>query len=67
MTKIILCKTVRDKNNIALSSRNYLLSYVDLNNSSIIANFLINFKIKINNNFKNIRKNSRFKEKKLIN
>ena len=63
MTKIILCKTVRDKNNIALSSRNYLLSYADLKNSSIIANFLINFKIKINNNFKNIRKIHDLKKK----
>ena len=63
MTKIILCKTVRDKNKIALSSRNYLLSDVDLNNSSIIANFLINFKIKINNNFKNVKKIHDLKKK----
>ena len=55
-TKIIVCKTIRDKNKVALSSRNYLLSNADLKNSSIIAKLLINFKIKINNNFKNIKK-----------
>lgn len=56
MIKIILCKTVRGKNKVALSSRNYLLSDADLKNSSIITNFLINFKMKIKNNFKNIKK-----------
>ena len=55
-TKIFVCKTIRDKNKVALSSRNYLLTNDDLKNSSTIAKLLINFKIKIRNNLKNIKK-----------
>ena len=42
-TKIITCKTIRDKNKVALSSRNHLLNNKDLKNSSIIAKLLIAF------------------------
>ena len=46
-TKIILCKTIRDDKNVALSSRNYLLTKNDLHTSGIIANQLIKLKLKI--------------------
>ncbi len=49
--KVYSCKTVRDKNKIALSSRNFLLTAKDLKKSSFIANILINFK-------KNLKKNT---------
>ena len=39
-SKIIPCKTIRDKNNVALSSRNYLLKKKDLNKASLIVNIL---------------------------
>ena len=43
-TKIVSCKTVRDKNKLALSSRNQLLNKQDLNKASKIAQELIHFK-----------------------
>ena len=43
-TKVYLCKTIRDSNNAALSSRNRLLSRTDLKNSGVIARKLIRFK-----------------------
>ena len=44
------CKTVRDKNRIALSSRNSLLSNNDLKKSSYIAGLLLNLQNKLKNN-----------------
>ena len=41
-TKIISCNTIRDKNNIALSSRNILIKK-NMMISSKISNLLINF------------------------
>jgi pantoate--beta-alanine ligase len=46
-TKIISCKTIRDNNKIALSSRNYLLNKTDLNVVGQIAKELINVRSKI--------------------
>ncbi len=43
-TKIFSCSTIRDKNNLALSSRNILLSDNDIKKSSFIAKFLLKFK-----------------------
>jgi len=43
-TKIISCKTVRDKNKVALSSRNLLLNKSELNKAGKIAKTLILFK-----------------------
>ena len=43
-TIIYPCKTIRDKNFIALSTRNLLLNKKDLNKASLIANFLFKFK-----------------------
>jgi len=62
-TKVFVCKTIRDKNKVALSSRNYLLTNDNLKNSSIITKSLINFKIRIRNNFKNIKKINNIKKK----
>ena len=43
-TKIISCPTIRDENNVALSSRNVLLKKKDLFNAGKIANYLIKLK-----------------------
>ena len=54
-SKVILCKTIRDKNTLALSSRNLLLSKKDLIKAGNISRELISFK---KNLFKkNITKN----------
>ncbi len=51
-TKIVSCKTVRDKNKLALSSRNQLLSKSDLVKAGKIARELFNFKMFLRNNKK---------------
>ncbi len=53
--KVLSCKTVRDKNKVALSSRNKLLKKSDLKKSSYIASLLINLRNKLKKNifFKN--------------
>jgi len=43
-TKVIGCKTIREKNKVALSSRNYLLSKKNLAVASVIIRKLINLK-----------------------
>jgi len=48
-TKVIGCKTIRDKNKIALSSRNYLLNKDNLNIAGKISKNLFQLKIKIRN------------------
>ena len=55
--KIIIhnCPTIRSKDNIALSSRNVLLSSTDIKKSSYIANLILNFK-------RNMKKNISFKK-----
>ena len=55
-SKIISCKTIRDKNKLALSSRNSLLNKNDLIKASAIARNLIIFKKKLlkNINLKNL-------------
>ena len=64
-TKVYLCKTIRNSNGIALSSRNCLLNKMDLKNSSLIANKLFNFKNTLikKDSFHKLRLN---KTKKLI-
>ena len=47
---VFSCATVRDKNNVALSSRNILLNKNDLNKSSVIASSMLKFKSKIKKN-----------------
>ena len=46
-SKIISCKTIRDKNKLALSSRNLLLKKIDLIKAGKIAKELISFKKKL--------------------
>jgi len=46
-TKIISCKTIRDKNKLALSSRNLLLNKKDLFKAAKISRNLISFKKKL--------------------
>ena len=43
-TKIYSCKTIRDSNGIALSSRNMLLNNKDIKNAGLIANKLVKLK-----------------------
>ena len=52
---VYACKTIRNKNKVALSSRNSLLNKNDIKKSSYIANLLLKFKnrLKKNLNFKN--------------
>ena len=54
-SKIIPCKTIRDKNKMALSSRNLLLNKIDLFKAGKISRELISFKKKLSK--KNITKN----------
>ena len=60
-TKIILCKTIRDKNKIALSSRNQLLKKNEIKIASSIAKKLIILKNKIKKNPKNSKNLIQFK------
>ena len=48
--RVFNCKTIRDKNKVALSSRNNLLNKNDLKKSSYIANLLFNLRNKLKNN-----------------
>ena len=55
---MIICPTVREKNGLALSSRNNFLSNIDRGNSSIIYKSLNLLKSNFNNsNLKSLRKN----------
>tara|TARA_B100001057_G_scaffold26893_1_gene24629 strand:+ start:235 stop:1047 length:813 start_codon:yes stop_codon:yes gene_type:complete len=54
-SKVILCKTIRDKNKLALSSRNFLLNKKDLIKAGKISKELILYKKKLLK--KNITKN----------
>ena len=53
--KIHICPTIRGKDNIALSSRNVLLSNTDIKKSAYIANLILNFK-------RNMKRNILFKK-----
>ena len=48
--RVFSCKSIRDKNKVALSSRNNLLNKNDLKKSSYIANLLFNLRNKLKNN-----------------
>ena len=65
-TKVIPCKTIRDKNKVALSSRNLLLNKSNLNVAAKIYKKLINIKKNINKN-KNISDFLNFHKNKLRN
>ena len=51
MYKVIQCKNIRDKNNVALSSRNILLSKKDLKKSAFYKTLLLNYQKKLKKNF----------------
>ena len=55
-TTVISCPTIRDKNKVALSSRNILLNKNDIRNSSTIASLLLSYKKKLKRNL-NDKKN----------
>ena len=55
-TKVHVCKTVREKNKLALSSRNSLLNKKSFINSGIIAKKLLSLKNEIKKNKKNYKK-----------
>ena len=55
-TKVYLCKTVRDKNKLALSSRNSLLNKTSFFEAGIITRKLLKLKNNINRNKKNYKK-----------
>ena len=65
-SKIISCKTVRNKNKFALSSRNILLNKTELLKAGNIAKDLISFKKKLSNK-KNLKMILSNKKKELIN
>ena len=58
-TKVIGCKTIRNKNKLALSSRNFLLDKQQLKNVERISKTFLNLKTKI----KNISNINRFLQK----
>jgi len=64
--KIILCPTIRDKNKVALSSRNFLLNKKDLKIASFISKNLLIFKsiLKRNIKLRNLLINNKKKELK---
>ena len=49
-TKVIMCKTVRNNNKVALSTRNFLLNRSDVITAGYVASKLIDLKIKIKQN-----------------
>jgi len=55
-TKVYLCKTIRDKNKLALSSRNSLLNKKSFIKSGIITRKLLKLKNQISKNRKNYKK-----------
>jgi len=65
-TKIIGCKTIRNKNKLALSSRHHLLKEKELNEVEKISKKFLNLKIKIKN-VKNINKFLKNSKKELEN
>ena len=62
-TKIIGCKSIRNKNKLPLSSRNKLLSKVLLKKSETISKLILNLRSKISIDFKNIKLLNSYKSK----
>ena len=55
-TKVVVCKTIRLKNSLALSSRNFLLKKNDIVKAVKITKFIHKFYLSIKNNFNNKNK-----------
>ena len=62
-TKIIACKTIRNKNKLPLSSRNKLLSKILLKKAENISKILFNFRKIVYKNFKNIEQLNFYRSK----
>ena len=62
-TKIVPCKTIRNKNKLPLSSRNILLPKNSLKNSEKVSKLLHNFSNKISKNFSYIKQLDTYKSK----
>ena len=56
-TKVVQCKTIREKNGIASSTRNFNLNYQELKIASNVYKYLIYLKKKIKINYKSFKKN----------
>ena len=52
-SKIVMCRTIRDKNKLALSSRNFLLNKKNYFKAGLIAKYLFKFRNLYKQNFKN--------------
>jgi len=65
-SKVYLCKTIRDSNRVALSSRNSLLNKTNLATAGLIANKLFDLKYTINNNKKKSKDLIQILKKELI-
>ena len=65
-TKVVGCKTIRNKNKLALSSRNYLLNKKELGEIEIISKKVFNLKLQLKN-IKDINKFLQKSKKKLEN
>ena len=65
-TKVYLCKTVRDTNKVALSSRNILLNETSLKISELITKELFKLKIRINKDKRKSKKLIKVLKKNLI-
>ena len=62
--KVIACKTIRDKNKVALSSRNFLLNKYELKRVSILSKKISNLKKRLNKQ-NDIKKNLIIKKKEI--
>ena len=62
-TKIIPCKTIRLKNSLAYSSRNFSLSKIDIKKASSISKIIKRFYLLTQKNFKNIDRINDLKNK----
>tara|TARA_B100000029_G_C17427835_1_gene906771 strand:+ start:239 stop:1054 length:816 start_codon:yes stop_codon:yes gene_type:complete len=64
--KVVACKTKRNKNHLALSSRNLLLSKKYLEKAEYISQYVRKYYLTLKNNFKNIKKINEVK-KEIVN
>tara|TARA_Y100000590_G_scaffold102719_2_gene116757 strand:- start:2317 stop:3120 length:804 start_codon:yes stop_codon:yes gene_type:complete len=63
-SKVVSCPTIRDKNKVALSTRNFLLTKKNLFKVGLISKYLINHKFLISKNTKLLMKSKEYLEKK---
>ena len=61
-TKVVKCKTIRDRNSLPYSSRNFLLKKSSFFKASEVSNKIKKFKYLVKKNFKNINKLKKIKK-----